>query len=338
MNTESRATLSCRCPDYFTPDCPEANADASNGTKGVWWQACPVHRGTKHSIKASAPLAVGLIAAYADGVGVNLAIQLRAVVSLSACTECKSSQFDLQAVESVLTHLPRPACNLSSNLLVCSSYIPMPCGVGLKTSSASVAAITVATARAAGQVLDAKTTVKIAVAVQKSLGLTSAGSVDDTWSAIAGGLVVASARSLQLVARFEPPSVKVVVLVPHYSKPWAHSVDRVALLRPQASKVSRIRARLLDGDIWGASTEHAVLHAATLQYSTRPLRVALDAGALGVCLSGKGPAIAAFATSQGEQNIVRAWAAEFPNAILCRTEPTTHGLLTESPMLQSGKE
>ena len=70
----------------------------------------------------------------------------------------------------------------------------------------------------------------------------------------------------------------------------------------------------------------------------KTLKFALAAGALGVCLSGKGPAVAAFSSVEREAGIAQAWSAEFPAASIFHTAPTATGILTHKSTFRTAEE
>jgi shikimate kinase len=277
------------------------------------------------ALVVSSACAVGLIPAYANGRGAVMAISARATSHLRATTPtAHHADLPSMAMACAVALLSRGSAG--ANWSACTFRSPLPHGIGLKTSSALAVGITKLAGAAIGRALDTHTTVQVALAVQAQLGLSQAGAFDDTWASAGGGLVVADARRNRLIARLTPPAVQIVILVPKFAEPWAHHIDRVALLQPCAAHVQKLIDRLCEGDVWGACTDSALFHSAKLRYRAEPLRVAMDAGALGVALSGKGPAIAAFTPPRAEREIVCAWREAFPDAEIFCTTPTSTGV------------
>lgn len=236
----------------------------------------------------AAPCGVGLISSYSTGLG---------------------------AVMAIGAHV-RAGVEFVNGGLRFHSAATVPPGVGLKTSSAFTTAAMRSAASASGMQLSPQQLVELSAILQKAWGMTTAGSVDDTWSAVAGGIVVADAASKTLIARFEPPEdLRICVLIPDLSvPPAAHRMDRQRASHPYRKEFSQLLDRLIGGEFVQAATEAAFLQSHAFGYDTRPLTLALRAGARGVALSGKGPSRAAFCGHDTIDEVSAVWRHMYPTA------------------------
>lgn len=100
-------------------------------------------------------------------------------------------------------------------------------------------------------------------------------------------------------------------------------------MRPHTIQIATLLDRLLAShDAFGVMSEAAFLHTRAFDYSEAPLRLALEAGALGVSLSGKGPAVAAFTQLDEGRQVLTAWRRAGLQGRFFRTRPTSFGVQT----------
>src|SRR5207247_1305651 len=99
-----------------------------------------------------------------------------------------------------------------SRLVVTLGASPVPSGCGLKTSSTIVNALVVATAASTRMPMSPANVVSTSTDVQRRCGLTTTGSVDDTWGTLVGGIVIADGRTKRLLLRTLPPADVVAVV------------------------------------------------------------------------------------------------------------------------------
>lgn len=282
--------------------------------------------GAAKSSAASARCAIGLISSYATGTGANIAIcdEIRVEIDPTAAATLHSAGESARLIAATVDVMGLPVRARFWGSVVDPS--PVPSHAGLKTSSAFTTAIVMAAAGAAGVSLPDEDLVHASTQVQRLCGLTSAGSVDDTWSALVGGIVIANSATKRLVMRQAPPTgVRAVILIPHGEQPVAHRIDRRVAMRPHASRIAALLDRLAAGDVFGAATEAAFVQSRALGYSCSPLSIALAAGAYGVAQSGKGPARAAFSDAAGCLRVARAWRIAYPLATVISTIPVAQG-------------
>jgi shikimate kinase len=276
---------------------------------------------------ASAHCGVSLISSYATGDGAVMAIDEQVHVAITRAS-IEQDGIERQLMAATLGVLGLRHAPLLSGVVAPSR---VQYGRGLKTSSALATAFVRATATALGVGLPDHDLVDISTSVQRRCGLTSVGSLDDTWSAVAGGVVIAEGATKRLLMRQAAPAgVHVVVLVPDDAMPLAHRIDRAEAMRPHAPRIAALLERLAGGDMFGAATDAAFVQSRALGYSSAPLVTALANGAWGVTLSGKGPARAAFTDAGGRARIAAAWQAAYPRATVFCTTPASAARQAES--------
>ncbi len=206
----------------------------------------------------------------------------------------------------------------------------IPPGRGLKSSSAVSCAIARAIASAAGARPTDLEIGLLSSEASRATGVSATGALDDALAGIRGGFVVTDNLRGELL-RTSPPGRDwaTAMFIPettHSPSPqWA------ARFRNRASEGRAAVTAALDGDWWEAMALNTELVERTMGYEYRALRERLMAGgALGVGVSGLGPALAAIAPSErverlrqalpkagGQRTVARVWSVE--------TAPTTGG-------------
>jgi shikimate kinase len=174
--------------------------------------------------------------------------------------------------------------------VITSSNIPV--AVGLKSSSAAANAVALATASAIGEKLDDDTLVGIGVesSIESEVSLT--GAYDDSFASYHGGAVLTDNdhRRVEKILRI-PRDLIVLVLVPP-RKTQTGQLDRTRFT--PIRRISELAyGEASNGHIWDALTLNGLAVASILGEDPRPALSAIEAGALGAGLSGKGPSVAA---------------------------------------------
>ena len=91
---------------------------------------------------------------------------------------------------------------------------------------------------------------------------------------------------------------------------------------------SQLLDRLIGGEIVQAATEAAFIQSHAFGYDTRPLTLALRAGARGVALSGKGPSRAAFCDRYTIDGVSAVWRHVYPSARVLSVHADTIGVVS----------
>ena len=116
-----------------------------------------------------------------------------------------------------------------------------------------------------------------------------------------------------------PPRLRVVILVPP-RKTYTGSVDR-----SKFSAITRLAElayrEASDSNIWDALTLNGLACASVLGEDPTPALTALQAGALGAGLSGKGPAIAAIVEESKEEEVIKALQRFSGKVLICSPNP-----------------
>lgn len=203
----------------------------------------------------------------------------------------------------------------------------IPLAVGLKSSSAAANAVALATASALGENVDDETLLRIGIDASTECGTSLTGAYDDSYASYHGGAVITDneLRKVQKIIKL-PRNVEILILVPD-RKRLTGSLDR--------SRFSSIRSiseiayeQALQGKIWDALTLNGLAVSAVLGEDPSPALSAIQAGALGSGLTGKGPALVAV-VEDGTSGKVRQSLSKFNGEIL-ETKPNFSKAVIES--------
>jgi shikimate kinase len=183
-----------------------------------------------------------------------------------------------------------------------SSEIPV--AGGLKSSSTAANATVLATLDALQEDMDLIDAAKIGVAAAREVGVTITGALDDALASMLGGIVVTDNKDMLLLKR-EEFSCHVMLLVPE-RKLFSVDTDisRSRLIAPMADVIFELAMR---GDYGRAMTLNGLAYCAALGLPTKPMLLALEAGANGVSLSGTGPSYAAIIDEDKMDALEAAW-------------------------------
>jgi len=174
--------------------------------------------------------------------------------------------------------------------VITSSNIPV--SVGLKSSSAAANAVALATASAIDEKLDDDTLVGIGVDASIESGVSLTGAYDDSFASYYGGAVLTDndRRRVERILRI-PRDLSVLILVPP-RKTRTGQLDRLKFA--PVKRISELAYNEANnGHLWDALTLNGLAVASILGEDPRPALFAIEAGALGAGLSGKGPSVAA---------------------------------------------
>jgi len=181
----------------------------------------------------------------------------------------------------------------------------IPYAVGLKSSSAAANAIALATASALEERVQDTDLVRIGMEASIESGVSLTGAFDDAIASFHGGANITDNKNRRVEKILEiPADVQICVLV---------SSPRESTIGLEPSKYSSIKRILelayneaLNGQIWDALTLNGLAYSSILGRDSRPALCAIEAGALGAGLSGKGPAIVAVTTPEASEKVRKA--------------------------------
>jgi shikimate kinase len=197
-----------------------------------------------------------------------------------------------------------------------SSNIPE--AVGLKSSSAAANAVALATASALDEQVQDANLLRIGMEACIEFGVSLTGAFDDAIASFHGGANITDNKNRVIEKTLEiPDDVKICVLV---------SSPRESAIGLEPSKYSSIKRIMelayneaLNGQIWDALTLNGIAYSSILGRDSRPALSAIEAGALGAGLSGKGPAITAVAAPEVSERVRKA--LKIFNGQLIETRP-----------------
>src|SRR6266581_7240815 len=196
--------------------------------------------------------------------------------------------------------------------VITSSNIPP--AVGLTSSSAAANATALATASALGVDPDDDILLNIVTDAAVEAGVSITGAFDDSFASYHGGAVLTDNK----LRRFEkeiriPPKLRVMIFIPP-RKTYTGSVDSSKF--SAVSRMAELAYReACNRNVWDALTLNGLACASVLGEDPKPALAALEAGALGAGLSGKGPAIAAIVEEDVVDNVRKAW-DNYPGRVL----------------------
>ena len=174
--------------------------------------------------------------------------------------------------------------------VITSSNIPT--AVGLKSSSAAANAVALATASALSEEQDDDKLVAFGVEASVESGVSLTGAYDDSFASYHGGAVLTDndRRKVEKILRV-PREIRILILVPP-RKTRTGQLDRTRFA--PIRRISELAySEAGNGHLWDAITLNGLAVASILGEDPRPALSAIEAGALGAGLSGKGPAVAA---------------------------------------------
>jgi shikimate kinase len=270
--------------------------------------------------------AVTILNAFATGKGAAMGVDLwtRAKVTLQdgrgesfglvASDPQGSSKLAVKVVEKVLEHYGYGG-KLHGEVVTSSN---IPTAVGLKSSSAAANAVALATSSALDREPDDDVLVEIGIDASLECGVSLTGAYDDSFASWHGGAVLTDneRRKVEKILKL-PNDIRIIILVPP-RKTQTSSLDR-CMFAPvkRISELAYLEAG--NGHVWDALTLNGLAFSAVLGEDPRPALSAIDAGALGAGLSGKGPAVVAAVQEKDSKRVCQAF-EKFEGRII-ETEP-----------------
>lgn len=181
----------------------------------------------------------------------------------------------------------------------------IPAAVGLKSSSAAANAAALATTAALEEETDDDTLVKIGVEASIQSGVSLTGALDDSYASYHGGAVLTDndRKKVERILKI-PGDLEILILVPP-RKTRTGQLDRSKFLPIQ--RISEIAyGEANNGLVWDALTLNGIAISSVMGEDPRPALSAIEAGALGAGLSGKGPAVAAVVEQDNLESVRKA--------------------------------
>ncbi|HZY94388.1 MAG TPA: shikimate kinase [Candidatus Bathyarchaeia archaeon] len=258
--------------------------------------------------------AASILNAFATGKGAALSIDLwtRARVTLRngpgeisgfvASDPRESSKLAVTVVQKVIEHYGYDQ-KLQGEVITSSN---LPTAVGLKSSSAAASAVALAAASALDQEPNDDILVGIGVEASIGCGVSLTGAYDDSFASYHGGAVLTDndRRKVERMLKV-PQDIRIIALVPpRQTLTGSLDRDRFAPIR-RISELAYLEAS--NGHLWDALTLNGLAVSSVLGEDARPALSAIQSGALGAGLSGKGPAIVAVVEEETSKRVRQAF-------------------------------
>ncbi|MFQ5940648.1 MAG: shikimate kinase [Nitrososphaerales archaeon] len=262
------------------------------------------------SANATVHGAISLVNAIASGNGSALGISLKvnAKVAFSNGTgiifKPKGEFRDDNLIKAVVRRaVPKQMLKKYNVKVIVNSEIPV--GYGLKSSSAVSNAVSLACLKLVKGKLNDLQVVNTAVDASFDAKVTITGAFDDACATYFGGFVVTDNSKRQLIRHEEAPNdLYAIIFVPKKAK--RTDPLRLRMLSKyfdEAFKLAR------NAEYWEAMMLNGILVSAGLAMQYKPIKEAVERGALAASVSGNGPAIAAVAQEWRLDGIVKCWNA-----------------------------
>lgn len=182
----------------------------------------------------------------------------------------------------------------------------IPVAVGLKSSSAASNAVALASMSVLGKKVNDIQTVRLGVEASLKAGVTMTGAYDDACACYFGGLVITDNTHRRILKRFRPKgNYRVLIHVPNRRK-YTRDVNRASLRHVKAF-VQLAHREALKGNYWNSLTLNGLIYCKALGYDSKPIRYALEEGAIAAGLTGKGPAVAAIVPRTKIEKVLSSW-------------------------------
>ncbi len=258
--------------------------------------------------------AISIVNAFPTGKGGALGVDLwtRAKVSLTkglgqisgfiSSDPQESNDLMVAVVKKTLEHYGYER-KLQGEVVTSSN---IPAAVGLKSSSAAANAVALATVSALGEELDDDKLVAVGVEASVESGVSLTGAYDDSFASYHGGAVLTDneRRRVEEILKV-PRDIRILILVPP-RKTRTGQLDRTRFA--PIRRISELAySEASNGHLWDAITLNGLSVASILGEDPRPALSAIEAGAYGAGLSGKGPAVAAVVDENGLKPVRQAF-------------------------------
>jgi shikimate kinase len=182
----------------------------------------------------------------------------------------------------------------------------VPIARGLKSSSVAANAIALATFSTLKADINDITVVNLGVDAALEAKVTITGAFDDACASYFGNVAITDNRSRKILKQFIPEEdYAVLIYVPPKKAYTANS--NIQKMQLMAKEVESIHKQALSGEYWTAMTLNGLVYSTLLGYDPTIAIEALSAGAIAAGLSGKGPAVAAVASTEKSDEVKGVW-------------------------------
>jgi shikimate kinase len=262
------------------------------------------------SANATVHGAVSIVNAIASGKGSALGISLKVNAGVEFTDgngitfEPKGVFRDDKLIKAVVNRAV-PKQMLEQNHVKVSVNSEIPAGYGLKSSSAVSNAVSLACLKLVKGNVEDLEAVNTAVDASFDVKVTITGAFDDACASYFGGFVVTDNMNRPLIRHEEAPTdLHAVIFVP--AKAQRNDPLRLRMLSKFFDEAFNLAK---NGEYWEAMMLNGILVSSALGMEYKPIKEAVEKGALAASVSGNGPAITAVAYETRLDDIVKCWNA-----------------------------
>jgi shikimate kinase len=264
-------------------------------------------------VQATMHGAISIVNAIATGRGSALGISLKVTAKVSL-ENGRGIKFDNRREDkliSTIVYKTIPAEVIANNMISIKIESEIPCGFGLKSSSAVSNAIALACSRLVNKDICDFRVLDIAVDASLDAKVSITGAYDDATACYFGGFVLTDNYARKLIGRERAPEyLYAIILVPQdESRSNIHRLRTLSDFFIDSFKLAEA------GEYWKALKLNGVLASAALSLKYEPVLAALEKHALAAGVSGNGPSVVAVAYENRVDDIKSVF-ANFNGSIL----------------------
>ena len=264
----------------------------------------------RHTKSASATVhgAVSILNAVANGKGSALGISLKVSSQVTLTDsdgitlESKGEIRDDKLVRAVVNRtIPKELLDKHGVNVKVDSEIPV--GYGLKSSGAVSNAIALACLKIVRDRFPDLDAINSAVDASLDAKVTITGAFDDACASYFGGFVVTDNHARKIIRQEQAPSdLYAIIFVPAKAeRADPTKLKTLSSFFDEAFKLAQ------NAEYWEAMMLNGILVSAGLAIPYKPIKEAVERGALSASVSGNGPALAAVAYEWKLDDIVKCW-------------------------------
>jgi shikimate kinase len=264
-------------------------------------------------VQATMHGAISIVNAIATGRGSAMGISLKvtAKVTLENGRGIKFDNGREDKLISTIVYKTIPPEMIANNMISIKVESEIPCGFGLKSSSAVSNAIALACSRLVNKDICDFRVLDIAVEASLDAKVSITGAYDDATACYFGGFVLTDNYARKLISRERAPEyLYAIILVPQdESRSNIHRLRTMSDFFIDSFKLAEA------GEYWKAMKLNGVLASAALSLKYEPVLGALEKHALAAGVSGNGPSVVAVAYENRVDDIKSVF-ANFNGSIL----------------------
>ena len=254
--------------------------------------------------------AISILNAVGNGKGSALGISLKVSSEVMVTDgtgiifESNGELKDSKLVKAIINRIiPKDWLDYQGLNVSVNSEIPV--GYGLKSSSAVSNAVALACTKLVKDKCTDLDVINSAVDASLDARVTITGAFDDACASYFGGFVVTDNRARKLIKLEQAPAdLYAIIFVPRDDER-----GNPMKLQTLSNFFDEVFKLATDGEYWEAMMLNGILVSAGLGIPYKPLKEAVERGALSASVSGNGPALAAVAYESRLDDIVKRWKA-----------------------------